>query len=168
MKTASQNRNRILFLVQSALIAALYTVLTVIVGSFGLASGAIQIRISEALCILPVFTPAAIPGLTLGCLLSNLFMASLWQDVLFGTFATLLGALGAYWLKKHFWAVPIPTVLANALIIPPVLAYAYGFEGGLAFFALTVGLGEIVSAYVLGILLYLALKPHANRLFPKN
>lgn len=167
MKNQTKNRKHILFLAQSALIAALYTVLTVIVGSFGLASGVIQVRVSEALCILPLFTPAAIPGLTLGCLLSNLFMASLWQDVLFGTLATLLGALGAYLLKKHFWAVPIPTVIANTVIIPPVLAYAYGFEGGIGYFALTVGLGEVISAYILGILLYFALKPHAKRLFPQ-
>ena len=163
-----KSKTRILFLAQSALIAALYTVLTVIVGAFGLASGAVQIRISEALCILPVFTPAAIPGLALGCLLSNLFMASLWQDVLFGTLATLLGALGAYYLRRLPLLSPLPTVLANTLIIPPVLAYAYGFEGGLAFFALTVGLGEVISAYVLGLLLYFALKPHAARLFYKG
>jgi len=165
MRALSKNRKHLLFLCQSALIAALYTVLTVLVGSFGLASGVIQIRVSEALCILPIFTPAAIPGLAIGCLLSNLFLGSLWQDVLFGTLATLLGALGAYWLRRHAWAAPLPTVLANTLIIPPVLAYAYRFEGGLGFFALTVGLGEVISAYLLGLLLYFALKPHASRLF---
>ncbi len=165
MRKLTKNGKHILFLCQSALIAALYTVLTVLIGSFGLASGVIQVRISEALCILPIFTPAAIPGLTLGCLLSNLLMSALWQDVLFGTLATLIGALGAYWLRRHAWATPIPTVLSNTLIIPPVLAYAYGFEGGLGFFALTVGLGEVISAYLLGLLLYFALKPHANRLF---
>ena len=167
MRKFTKNGKHILFLCHSALIAALYTVLTVLVGSFGLASGVIQVRISEALCILPIFIPAAIPGLTLGCLLSNLLLSALWQDVLFGTLATLLGAWGAYLLRKHAWAAPIPTVLANTLIIPPVLAYAYGFEGGLPFFALTVGLGEIISAYLLGLVLYFALKPHANRLFRK-
>ena len=165
MKHLSKNGTRILFLCQSALIAALYTVLTVVIGAFGLASGAIQIRVSEALCILPIFTPAAIPGLALGCLISNLIMGCLWQDVLFGTLATLIGALGAYWLRRHAWLTPLPTVLANTLIIPPVLAYAYGFEGGLGFFALTVGAGEVLSAYLLGMLLYFALKPHRTRLF---
>lgn len=165
MRNPTKNRKHILFLCQSALIAALYTVLTMLVGSFGLASGVIQVRVSEALCILPIFTPAAIPGLTLGCLISNLLMSALWQDVLFGTLATLLGALGAYWLRRRSWAAPIPTVLANTLIIPPVLAYAYGFEGGLGYFALTVGLGEVISAYLLGLLLYFSLKPHAKRLF---
>ena len=168
MKQLSQSRTRILFVTQSALIAALYTVLTMVVGSFGLASGAIQLRVSEALCILPIFTPAAIPGLALGCLISNLLMACLWQDVLFGTLATLIGALGAYWLRKKVWLSPIPTVLANTLIIPPVLAYAYGFEGGLGFFALTVGAGEVLSAYLLGMLLYFALKPHGARLFRRG
>ena len=161
----TKTRTRLQAICQAALIAALYTVLTVLVGSFGLASGVVQVRISEALCILPIWLPAAIPGLTVGCLISNLFMASLWQDVVFGTLATLIGAWGAYLLRRHVWAAPIPTVLANTLIIPFVLAYAYRFEGGIAFFALTVGVGEVISAYLLGLLLYFALKPHAARLF---
>ncbi|MBE6601389.1 MAG: QueT transporter family protein [Ruminococcaceae bacterium] len=168
MQHSSKNRQRVLFLTQSALIAALYTVLTMVIGSFGLASGAIQVRVSEALCILPIWTAAAIPGLTVGCFLSNLLMACLWQDVLFGSLATLLGALGAYLLRRRAFLTPLPTVLANTLIVPPVLAYAYGFEGGLAFFALTVGLGEVLSAYCLGMLLYFALKPHAARLFRRK
>ena len=69
-----KNRARILFVTEAALIAALYTVLTVFVGAFGLANGAIQFRVSEALCVLPFFTPAAIPGLAVGCFLSNLYL----------------------------------------------------------------------------------------------
>ena len=161
----SATRKRIIYVCQSGLIAALYTVLTVFVGAFGLANGAVQFRISEALCVLPFFTPAAIPGLTIGCLISNLYMGCLWQDVLFGTLATLIGAVGARMLKKVFWLVPLPTVVANTVIVPFVLAYAYHAEGGLPFLMLTVGLGEILSAYVLGIVLLLALKKYPRVLF---
>ena len=160
-----KNRARILFVTEAALIAALYTVLTVFVGAFGLANGAIQFRVSEALCVLPFFTPAAIPGLTVGCLLSNLLTSCIWQDVLFGTLATLLGAIGARMLRRFPWLVPIPTVAANTVIVPFVLAYAYRFEGGVGFFMLTVGAGEVLSAYVCGMLLLWALRPHARVLF---
>ena len=162
---SSATRKRIVYVCQSGLIAALYTVLTVFVGAFGLASGAVQFRVSEALCVLPFFTPAAIPGLTIGCLLSNLFTGCLWQDILFGTLATLIGAVGARALKKVFWLVPLPTVVANTVIVPFVLAYAYHAEGGVPFLMLTVGLGEILSAYVLGIVLLLALKKYPRALF---
>ena len=161
----SATRKRIVYVCQSGLIAALYTVLTVFVGAFGLASGAVQFRVSEALCVLPFFTPAAIPGLTIGCLISNLLTGCLWQDILFGTFATLIGALGARMLRKVFWLVPLPTVVANTVIVPFVLAYAYHMEGGLPFLMLTVGAGEILSAYVLGIVLLLALKKYERFLW---
>jgi uncharacterized membrane protein len=161
----SATRKRIVYICQSGLIAALYTVLTVFVGAFGLASGAVQFRVSEALCVLPFFTPAAIPGLTIGCLISNLLTGCLWQDVLFGTIATLIGAVGARMLKKIPWLVPLPTVLANTIIVPFVLAYAYHMEGGLPFLMLTVGAGEILSAYVLGIVLLLALKKYERFLW---
>ena len=162
---SSATRKRILYICQSGLIAAIYTVLTVFVGSFGLASGAVQLRISEALCVLPFFTPAAIPGLTIGCLLSNLLLSGIWQDILFGTLATLIGAFGARMLKRLPWLVPLPTVLANALIIPFVLAYGYHAQEGLPFLMLTVGLGEVLSAYVLGMVLLLALKKYPKALF---
>ena len=158
-------RARVRYLCQAAIIAALYTVLTCVVGAFGLASGAIQIRLSEALCILPLFTPAAIPGLTLGCLLSNTLMMSLPQDIIFGSLATLIGAVGARLLVKFPYLSPLPTVAANTLIVPFVLAYAYHVEEGLPFLFATVGLGEILSAYICGVILYLALRKHQAAIF---
>ena len=151
-------------LAMAGIIAALYVVLTYLASLFGLASYAIQVRFSEALCILSAFTPWAIPGLTLGCFLANLLTGCIWQDVLFGTLATLIGALGGYLLRKFPWLVPLPTVLANTIIVPFVLAYAYHFEGGIGYFMLTVGAGEVLSAYVLGMALYFALKPLKKRL----
>lgn len=109
---------KVLFTSQAALIAALYVVLTFFSNAFGMASGTVQVRISEALTILPFFTPAAIPGVTIGCLLSNLFTGCAPLDILFGTCATLLGALGSYALRRCRWLVPLPPIAANRLLSP--------------------------------------------------
>ena len=155
MKT--KTKMSILFIVQAGVIAALYVVLTFLSHLANLDSGVIQVRISEALCVLSAFTPAAIPGLTIGCFLSNLMNGCIWQDILFGTLATFLGALLGYLLRKiSIWLVPIPTVLANALIVPFVLVYAYGVPDAWWFCFLTVGAGELIAAYVLGMILYFA------------
>ena len=92
---------KINFLTQAAMIAALYVVLTLAINAFGLASGAIQVRVSEALTILPYFTPAAIPGLFIGCLLSNTITGCALFDIIFGSIATLLVAVGTYLLRRH-------------------------------------------------------------------
>ena len=151
----------------AGIIAALYVVLTLLISIIpGFATSAIQVRVSEALCILTLFTPWAIPGLTIGCFLSNLLLGCVWQDILFGTVATLLGALGGRALRKVSpWLVPLPTVLANALIVPFVLKFAGGAEEAIPFMMLTVGLGEFIAAFGLGMTLYFALKPHEKRLF---
>ena len=146
--------------------AALYVVLTMLAAAFGLASGAIQVRLSEALTILPVLTPAAIPGLTVGCLLANLITGCAPWDVVLGSLATLLGAAGTYLLRKNPWIAWIPPVISNMLIVPPVLIRVYGvadvtvfgttFAGNslLWMLMLTVGIGEIISCGVLGLILY--------------
>lgn len=171
---------KVLFIVQAAVIAAIYVVLTYFISAFNLASGAIQVRISEALCVLPFFTPAAIPGLFLGCLLSNLLTGCIIWDVIFGSLATLLGALGTWLLSGHArhgrsvaahgestashgesaashggykWLAPLPPIVANTLIVPFVLYYAYQIPGSVPYFMLTVGIGEIISCGVLGMIL---------------
>ena len=156
-------RNSLAYITEASAIAALYTVITIAIGPLG--SAAIQCRIPEAMCILAIFTPAAIPGLTIGCLVSNIATGCLWQDVLFGTLATLIGAIGARMLRRIWWLTPLPTVVANTLIIPFVLAYAYHAEEGIPFLMLTVGIGEVISAYVLGIALYFALRKNARYIF---
>lgn len=168
MKT--KTKMSILFIVQAGVIAALYVVLTFLSHLANLDSGVIQVRISEALCVLSAFTPAAIPGLTIGCFLSNLMNGCIWQDILFGTLATFLGALLGYLLRKiSIWLVPIPTVLANALIVPFVLVYAYGVPDAWWFCFLTVGAGELIAAYVLGMILYFAArKPLSKVLTLRN
>lgn len=156
---------RVTFITQAAMIAAIYVVLTVFISAFNLASGAIQVRLSEALTILPAFTPAAIPGLFLGCLISNTITGCLPLDVLFGSLATLLGACGSYLLRQYKWAVPIPPIIANALIVPFVLAYVYHIPGGVPYFMLTVGIGEVLSCGVLGMLLYQVLARYKHVIF---
>lgn len=157
--------NKTYYIAAAALIAALYTVLTVIAAGFNLASGAIQVRFSECLTILPFFTSAAIPGLTLGCLISNLITGCALPDIIFGTLATLLGALGSYALRRNRYLCSIPPVVSNALIIPFVLTYAYHIPGGIPFFMLTVGLGEMISCMVFGQILLSALLKVRGRIF---
>lgn len=154
-----QNHKKSAFIAKSAVIAALYVLLTLLSSLFGLSGGAIQFRLSEALCVLPMFTPAAVPGLFIGCLLANILSGSVFWDVVFGSAATLLGALGAYALreKKPFVAA-LPTVFANTVIVPPILSFSYGAEGSMLFFALTVFLGESVCAALFGTLLAGALR----------
>ncbi len=156
---------KVLFICHAAMIAALYVVLTLVASSIDLASGNIQVRFSEALTILPFFTPAAIPGLAIGCLISNLITGCVPLDILFGTIATLIGALGSYALRRYKWLVPLPPILANAIIVPWVLRLGYGMSLPIPFMMLTVGAGEIISCYVLGMILLLALEKSGKALF---
>ena len=154
-----KNQKRVRFITLSATIAALYVVLTLISAVFGLSSGAIQIRISEALCVLSFFTPAAIPGLTIGCLISNLLTGANLLDVVFGTLATFIGVIGGHYLRKSKWLITLPTVLANTIIIPLVIVYGFGVtDMSLALIAFTVCLGELISATLLGSALLSVLK----------
>ena len=147
-------------LTYGATIAALYVILTLISRLFGLDSGAIQIRISESLCILPVFSGAAVGGLFAGCMLSNILAgASIW-DIVFGSLATLAGAIFTRRLRKYPVLAVLPPILSNALIIPFVLHFAYGIPGGIPYFMLTVGTGEIISCGILGMILHSVLKKH--------
>ena len=156
----------VIYLTQAAMIAAIYVVLTMVISAFNLANGVIQVRVSEALTILPAFTNAAVPGLFVGCLISNLLTGCAPFDVLFGSLATLIGAAGTFFLrKKSRFLAPIPPILSNTIIIPFVLRFVYGIPGSIPFFMLTVGIGEIISCGFLGLLLYHALLPVKDRLF---
>ena len=145
---------------RAAVIGALYVILTMVSHIFGLDSGmlpfGIQCRISEVLCLLPLFCPEAVAGLTVGCLVSNLLVGGLWQDVVFGTLATLLGALGALAFTRARGRMrllaTLPTVLANGIIIPFVLKFAYGLEDAWWIFVISVTAGELLSATVIGAL----------------
>lgn len=148
-----KTKNKIRFLSQAAAIAAIYVILTLLTNVFGLANGVIQIRFSEALTVLPCIMPSAVPGLFIGCLISNTLTGAMVLDILFGSIATLIGAVFTYLLRKHKILAPIPPIVANTLIIPFVLSYVYNFDGSIWYFMLTVGIGEIISCGVLGYLL---------------
>ena len=161
-------------LAMGGMIAALYVVLTYAANAFGLASGAIQVRLSECLTILPVLTTAAIPGLFVGCILANLLTGCAALDVVFGSIATLLGALGTFALRKKPSLAWIPPVISNMVIVPLVLIYVYHVPdvsltipftntvlSGSGFLPLmvTVGIGEVISCGILGMILYRVCKP---------
>lgn len=155
-----QNKTRTEQLAQGAVIAALYVALTMLFAPVSF--GAVQVRIAEVLTILPLFTPAAIPGLFIGCVIANLLGGAIVWDVLFGSLATLIGAALGYRLRFNRWLVPIPAILANTLIIPPILRYGYGIDLPLELIALQVALGEIAGCYVLGELFASALLQRRN------
>ena len=152
-----------------AVIAALYVVLTLIANAFGLANYAIQVRFSEALTILPYFTPVAIPGLFVGCILSNILTGAMPLDVIFGSLATLIGAVCTYYFAKKYpdkkWLAPIPPIISNMIIVPLILAFVYKFEGSIPYFMVTVGIGEIISCGILGLALMKVLEKYKTVLF---
>ena len=141
---------KVKFLTQASIIAAVYVVLTLFSNMLGLASGVIQIRLSESLCILPLFTPAAIPGVFLGCLISNLLCGCVFWDIVFGSLATLIGALFTYLLRQNKYIATLPPILSNTIIVPVVLIYFYNLEGIYWYFAITVFIGEVISCGILG------------------
>lgn len=144
----------------AGLIAAVYVLLTFVSQMAGLASGAIQFRLSEALTILPMFTSAAIPGLTVGCILANILTGCAIWDVVFGSLATLLGALGTYLLRKteNPYLGCLPPIISNMLIVPAVLMKVYGAPETYWYLMVTVGIGEIVCCGVLGVIAYKAIR----------
>ena len=173
---------KVAFLAQAAMIGALYVALVCIFAPISF--GAIQFRIAEALTILPVFTPAAIPGLFVGCVLGNILGGAapldenglLWEkgtepfaaplDVVFGSLATLIGAFFTWTLRNaHPFLAPVPPILANTLIIPFVLRYAYGIPDSIPFLMLTVCIGEVIACGLLGLLLYYALRKSKTYIF---
>ena len=162
-----KNQSSVTTIVQAAMIAALYVVLTYLASILGLASYVVQVRFSEALTILPYFTPAAIPGLFIGCLLSNILTGCAVPDVIFGSLATLFAAVLTYKLRRFKWMAPIPPIVANAVVVPFVLLYAYG-AGPLWLSFITVTAGEIISCGVLGMILLSVLEKYKTKIFADN
>ena len=154
----------VLFLVQSAMIAAIYVVLTIVFAPISF--GQIQFRIAEALTILPAFTPAAIPGLFVGCLIGNILGGAILPDIIVGSMATLLGAIFTYLLRNRSkWLAPLPPIIANTVLIPFVLYYGYQILLPIPFQMLTVGIGEVLSCGILGMIFYTALNKYKTVIF---
>ncbi|MGN0159510.1 MAG: QueT transporter family protein [Brotaphodocola sp.] len=160
------SKKQVYFMTHAAAIAAVYVVLTMAFAPISF--GPIQFRISEALCILPYFTPAAIPGVFAGCLLSNLLCGAAPLDVVFGSLATLIGAVGSWLLRKIKWMVCVPPILSNTIIIPWVLRFAYGSADLIPVAMITVGVGEILAIGVLGNLLLVMLERYRGMIFKSH
>ena len=161
------SRKSTLYIVQAALIAAIYVVLTLVFKPISF--DFIQVRIAEALTILPMFLPAAVPGLFLGCLIANFFGGAVLWDVIFGSLATLVGAFFSYKLKENRWLVPVPPIVANVIVVPLVLKYAYGIsEVPLLLMMVYIFVGEFVSCFILGELLASVLIKNHFSFFKEN
>ena len=161
MKVNNNYKRTILFLTRGALICAIYTVCSLL--SAYLTVGPFQFRLSEALCILPVFLPEAIPGLFLGCILANHLTGCIFMDTLLGSVATLIGAILARVIGRKIktvflWVATIPNILANSIIVPFVIIFFYGSEGTYPFYFFAVLIGEVVMSGILGTLLGIRLK----------
>ncbi len=162
-----ENGSAVYQIVYGAVIAAVYVALTVLFAPISF--GPVQFRISEALCVLPFFTPAAVPGVFAGCLLSNLLCGASPLDVVFGSLATLIGAAGSLYVgRKSKWLVCVPPIVSNTIIIPWVLRYAYGSSDLIPVAMVTVGIGEILAIGVLGNLLLAALERYKNFVLQKH
>lgn len=158
--------NKVLFLTRAALIAAVYVVLCMAFAPISYVE--VQVRVAEALVILPYFTPAAIPGLFIGCFLSNMIGGSILVDVVFGSLATLVGALGSWYFRKSRILVMLPPVVANTLVVPFVLRYGYGVPLPIPFMMLTVGIGEVIAVVVFGGILLQVLSRYRGFLFGRS
>ena len=155
---------KVRWIAQGAVIAAAYVVLTMVFAPISF--GPVQLRIAEALCIMPLFTPAAVPGLFIGCLIANLLGGGIVVDVIFGSLATLIGAWGGLMLRRNRWLVPVPAIISNTVIVPFVLYYGYGFtDAAIPLLALQIFIGEVGGCFILGELLATALLKRSIGLF---
>jgi len=140
---------------QGAIIAAAYAALCL--AAAPISYGPVQFRIAEALCVLPYFTPVAIPGLFVGCVLANIIGGFGLYDIIFGSLATLLAAFCSYKLRKYKWLVPLPAVIVNAVVVGLMLSLIFA-QGSVFYCIAYVGLGQAVTCYLLGMPLLMILE----------
>lgn len=159
----SKTKSNTLELAHAGIIAALYVVLTLAFAPVSF--GSVQLRVAEALTILPLFTSAAVPGLFVGCLIANILGGAVLWDILFGSLATLIGAYFSYKLRGSRWLVPIPAIVSNTVIIPFVFKYAYGVDLPIVLQMLYIFMGEVGGCFILGELLASLLMPYREKLF---
>lgn len=170
------------YVIQAIVIAIVYVILTVIADQFGMAKGIVQVRISDALCVLTYFTPAAIPGLFIGCFAANTII-SLTPDpmtgkmvlskaaeyyVLFGSCSILVASIISYFIKKYKFVVCVPAIVLNTIVVPLIFKFAFRYEDSLLKCFLTVGVGELISCGLLGTALLLGLEDSRDKLFPQD
>lgn len=142
------------FALRAGVVAALYAALTLLLAP--ISYGPLQLRVAEALTLLPILTPAAIPGLFVGCLAANLLGGATALDVAFGSLATLAAAILTRRFRERPLVAALPPVAVNAFVVGAVLAYAYNLPFWLT--ALQVGAGQLGACYLLGLPLYYTLR----------
>lgn len=165
MGRPDMDKRRIHYFIEGGIIAAIYAVLTYALAPF--AYGPIQVRVSEALCVLPFFTPAAVPGLFVGCVIANFFSPFGWIDVAVGSAATLIAAYLASKIRLK-WLVPLPAVAVNAVFIGAELSiFSMGTVEQITFFAAAgyVALGQIAACYILGMPLLFIFQRYQKQIF---
>ena len=148
---------------RASLVAGMYIVLTFVSNIFGLASGAIQFRLSEALTLLPIIFPESVWGLFIGCLLSNLLTGCVIWDVIFGSLASLIAAFLTRKLKNKIFLASLCPVISNAVIVPFVLKYAYGLGDAWWYLSLTVGIGEVAVCCLVAPLVLKGIYKHLKK-----
>ena len=154
------------FICETAVIAAIYAVVTLLLAPFGFLQ--FQVRVSEAMCVLPFFTPAAVPGLLIGCLIANLFGSGTLglMDIIVGSLATLLAAFVTWKLRgRSKWLLPLPSVLANAFLVSWTLSVMLGLPYWMN--VLTVGIGQAIACYAIGMPLWFLLKRYQKNIFQR-
>ncbi len=155
------------YFIQFVIIAALYAGITIAEQfTVGMTKDIIQVRLSDALTVLPVFTPAAIPGLFVGCLTANYAIGCQTYDVIFGSLATLVGAIGTYLIRKHKFMAPVPPVIVTMITVPLLFTYVYRYEDSFWYYVIAIGVGQLIACGVFGIALMLGLEDHKEKLFP--
>lgn len=163
-----------IFIIQMIFIAASYTAITVLENMFfggkvdsGITKGIIQLRLADALTVLPVFTPAAIPGLFFGCLITNKVIGCPNFDIIYGSLATLVAAILTFAVRKKRFFAPVPPIVINMIVVPLMFTYCYKFDDRPFWqYALFIGISGIISCGVLGIALMLGLDDYKKTLFP--
>lgn len=158
-KEVRSRRTPVRFITEAAIIGAMYAALTILIPG---GSAEIQVRVSEALTVLAFFTPAAIPGLFVGCIIANIFVGAGPYDILFGSLATLVAALLTYKMPRKYLA-PLPPVIVNAVVVAFVLNFS--IQAPLLATMGFVALGELIACYGLGYPLLLLLEKQKTRLF---
>ena len=173
MKNKFDTRNYIRYIIQAALIAAVYAALTIWLAPISF--GQQQIRVAEALAILPAFTPAAVPGLFIGCALANTVSFMGLPDLIFGSLATLISAQLTYMISKalierEVWLqavlLPLPAVVINAVIIGIMLSALLTIPLWMAMFGVLVG--QALSCYGIGVPMFLLVRGYKRRTRPHN
>lgn len=150
-------------MVQAAVIAAVYVVMTI---SFApISSGLFQLRFSEALTVLPALTSAAIPGLFVGCLLGNFLVGASFVDVIFGSLTTLAAAYISYRLRGKKWLVPLPPIILNAIVVGYMLVNLYAVPVSIFVAMAWVAAGQFVACYVIGYPLLTILEKYKGKIF---